>query len=72
MTYLSLILQVLKFFNWIVGWLERQKAKQEGRQEVIDAVEKKKKEVDAEVEKLRNTDTTFDAAVDRMRKRSSG
>ncbi len=70
MTYLSLILNVLKLLNWLVGWLERQKAKQEGREEVYNELKKNDQEITEEIKKLRDTSPSFDAAIDGLSKLS--
>lgn len=69
---------VLKIVAMVVlGWLktlwdryvEKQKNLEQGRQEVKDALDRRNKEIEAEAEKLRNTDPTFDDALSRMRDR---
>jgi len=50
-------------FNQIRAYIEK------GRQEVKSEIDKKEQQINAEVEKLRNTNITFDAAIDELRKR---
>lgn len=72
MTYLSIVLQALKFLNWLVNWLENQRAKQEGREEVQKELQKEKEVRDAELDKIRKTsaDSSIDDVRERMRKRT--
>lgn len=60
--------------EWLLSLLVRLKEKlehiEQGRQEVKNALDKKKAEADKELEVIRNTDTSFDAAVDQLRKRA--
>lgn len=60
--------------SWIMSIWERfqeaQRNKEEGRKEVADKLAEQKEESDKELEKLRDTDTSFDTAIDELRKRS--
>ena len=60
--------------EWLLSLLvrlkEREKIKQEGREEVKDALEQKQKEVAEAIEELRNSDPSFDAAIRELRERS--
>lgn len=62
--------------EWLLSLLVRFKehleAVEKGRQEVKDALDKKQAEANKELETIRNSDTTFDAAVDKLRNRASG
>lgn len=72
--FLTLVIKAV--LEWLTSLLVRlnelEKKKEEGRKEVKDALDQKKAEADKEVEIIRNTDTSFDAALDELRKRSSG
>lgn len=72
--FLTIVIKAV--LEWLTSLLVRLKRneelKQQGRQEVKDALDQKKQEVDREIEVIRNTDTSFDAAIDELRKRSGG
>ena len=61
--------------EWLTGlwdrFIQKQKNIEQGRQEVKQAIEKKEQEVDKELQKLRDTDTSFDDAINELRNRSN-
>lgn len=72
--FLTIVIKAV--LEWLTSLLVRlnelEKKKEEGRKEVKDALDQKKAEADKEVEIIRNTNTSFDTALDELRKRSSG
>lgn len=72
-TIITIVINAL--LNWVKSLvqyrMELEKARAEGRTEVQASIEKKQEEIKDAVEVLRNTDTTFDESIRRMRERNN-
>lgn len=73
-TILTIVIKAL--LSWVQSLIQRrielEKAKVEGREEVKAALEKKEEEIKDAIKVIRDTDTSFDESIRRMRERNNG
>lgn len=71
MTWAQLLLQIVSLINKLLSFFRIQKAKQEGREEVVSKVNKATEKLKNEFEKIDNSGLTTESAISGLRNRAN-